>query len=153
MVAETGMVKPTNKIVVDSKGIHEQTKKVETATSMYPGRLVKKGTNDDDVIVATAAGDAYAWLGYEQTAKKYRPLTVDTIYVINDQVTVINGPGIILVASVSGEATYSKGDRFKIGGSGQLCAGTDGSDHIVAIAEETATVVSAGTDMMVRSLI
>lgn len=48
---EASMVQPSNKIVVDSTNLHLQTKKVETATSVYPGVLLMQGTNDDDVVV------------------------------------------------------------------------------------------------------
>ena len=85
------------KIVVDSTNLHLQTKKVETVANVYPGALLMQGTNDDDVVVGDGTeGKAAYWAGYEHTAKKYRPATIDTIYVVNDQIAAINGPGIIL---------------------------------------------------------
>lgn len=153
MANETAMVHPSNKIVLDSTGIHLQTKKVETATNMYPGRLVEVGTNDDDVVVGTAGGDVYGWLGYEQTSKKYRPATVDTIYSADDQATVINGSGIIVVASLGFPATVTKGERLTSSAAGEVTPGTAGTDDIVAIAEEAKTTTSASADILVRSLI
>jgi hypothetical protein len=52
-MVDEGYVKPSNSIVVAGSPVI-QTMKVETATSMYPGRFVIKGTNSDDAIVATA---------------------------------------------------------------------------------------------------
>lgn len=156
MTTETAMVKPTNQIVLDSTNIHIQTKKVETATNVYPGRLVKKGTNDDDVVVGTAYSSnvgPVGWAGYEQTSKKYRPATVDTIYTADDQIAVINGPGIILVGSLAEGADITKGQLLKAVAAGQLSGGVMGTDHIVAIAEESVDASAAAKDCLVRSLI
>jgi hypothetical protein len=153
MVNETGQVKPTNRIVVDNQNIHIQTKKVETATTMYAGRLVKAGTNDDDVVVASGSNTGYAWLGYEQTTKKYRPATVDTIYAQNDQVTVFNGPGVILVAALAPGVTATKGTLLTGAADGTLTGGTAGTHDIVATAEQAVTSGAAVADCMVRSRI
>lgn len=156
MAAETAMVKPTNKIVLDSKGIHLQTKKIETVTNCYPGRLVKKGTNDDDVAAGAAGTDkVYGWLGYEQTRKDHRPATVDTIYLVNAQVTVINGPGIILNAFLEvGAANIVKGSFLTCGALGGVSGMTLGGTSVVcAIAEETDTGAAGGVDLLVRSLL
>lgn len=153
MTTETAMVHPTNKIVLDSTGLHVQTKKVETATNVYPGRLVKKGTNDDDVVVNTAAGAAIGWAGYEHTSKKYRPDTVDTVYSADDQIAVINGPGIILVGSLASGQSVTKGARLMAAAAGELSGGTVGTNEIVAIAEETMDASAGAKDILVRSLI
>lgn len=152
MAGETAMVKPTNKIVLDSKGIHIQTKKVETVTNVYPGRLVKKGTNDDDIVVNDGTS-AIGWAGYEQTAKKYRPKDIDTIYVASDQIAVINGPGIVLLAYLEKGANVSKGALLKAGAIGGLTGGTVGTDHFYAKAEESVNASSAAADILVSSLI
>lgn len=148
------MVKPNNQIVLDSKGLHVQTKKVETATNVYPGRLVMKGTNDDDIVVCDGTeGAAIGWAGYEQTAKKYRPATVDTIYEANDQITVINGPGILLVGRLASGQNVTKGARLMVAANGELSGGTVGTNEIVAIAEESVNATSGAADIIVRSLI
>jgi len=49
-LGDSGLTKPTNQIVVAGDP-RAEIYKVETATNMYAGRLVIKGTNDDDVIV------------------------------------------------------------------------------------------------------
>lgn len=153
MASETAMVKPTNKIVLDSTGIHIQTKKVETVANVYAGRLVERGTNDDDIKVGTTSGPVYAWAGYEQTSKQYRPTDVDTIYKVNDQIAVINGPGIILVGSLASGQNVTKGAKLYAFAAGELSAGTVGTHHIVAIAEESVDASAAAADILVRSLI
>lgn len=152
MAGQRSMIKPTNKIVLDSQNMHIQTMKVETATNMYPGRLVKVGTNDDDAIVNTTDG-AIGWLGYEQTTKKYRPATVDTIYAQNDQVAVLSGPGMVLVASLAVGAVVTKGALLEPVAAGELSGGTVGTHQFVAIAEEAKDADVTAQDIIVRSLI
>lgn len=144
--------KPSNSILVAGYPLI-QILKVETATNMYPGRLVKKGTNDDDIVVNTAAGAAIGWLGYEQTIKKYRPDDVDTIYAVNDQAAVLHGGGFVIVGRLASGQSVSKGDRLMAAANGELSGGTVGTDEIVAIAEETVDASAAAKDIMVRSLI
>jgi hypothetical protein len=153
MVAETAQVKPSNKIVVDSRNLRSQSKKVESATNMYPGRLVIKGTNDDDISVAGSAGAALGWLGYEQSAKLNRPATVDTIYTVGVQAALINGPGMIIVGSLVSGQTANKGARLMTAAGGELSGGTVGTHEIVAIAEETKVSTTNSRDIIVRSLI
>lgn len=150
MTSQRAMVKPVNKIVLDSQNCHIQTMNIETATNMYAGRLVKKGTGDHDIIVGTAAAAVVGWLGYEQTTKKHRPATVDTIYLITAQAAMLSGPGMIILGTLDAGCTTTKGTRLKAGADGTLSGGTVGTDEIVAIAEETGT---AGADCLVRSLI
>lgn len=152
MASETAMVQPTNKIVVDSKNLHRQTKKVETATNVYPGRLVKRGTNDDDVVVNTAAGIPLGFVGYLDTSKKYRPATIATIQVQNDQVAIINGPGIILMARLAIGANVTKGAHLTDAALGDLTGGTAGTHMIYAIAEESVDASAAAANILVRSL-
>ena len=117
----------------------EQTLKVENATNMYPGRLVKKGTNDDDIVVNTAAGNAVGWLGYEQTTKKHRPATVDTIYLINAQAVILNGGGFVIVARLASGESVAKGAPLVDAANGELKAASAGT---VTIASGSTTVLS-----------
>jgi len=143
---------PTNKIIVAGQPL-TQILKVETATSVYPGRLVKKGTNDDDIVVNTAAGAAVGWAGYENTIKKHRPATVDTIYLINAQIAVEHGGHFVIVARLQTGQTITKGELLAAGATGTVQTGTAGTHHIVAIAEESVTTTSSESDIMVRSLL
>jgi hypothetical protein len=153
MVVDAGHTKPTNQIVVDGQNKHVQFMKVETNTNMYAGRLVKKGTASDDAIVNTAEGVAVGWLGYEDTHKKYRPATVDTIYAADVQAAILNGNGIIVVGSIGFSQTLIKGDMLVGDADGQLVKWSVGHTP-VAIAEEAVTTATNTTsDIMVRSLI
>ena len=152
---ETGQVRPNNKIVVDSTNCHHQTKKVETAANVYPGRLVITGTNDDDVITGTSGGAVYGWIGYEQVHKNYRPINISTIHVIADQTQIIDGSGIILLAWLLSGETVVKGSRLiaAAGGFVQLYATGGGADLTAGIAEEKGAATDAVTRLLVRSLI
>lgn len=151
---EASMVQPSNKIVVDSTNLHLQTKKVETATSVYPGVLLMQGTNDDDVVVCDGTeGKAAFWAGYEHTHKNYRPATIDTIYEANDQIAAINGSGIIVYGYLLSGQTVAKHDRLMAAADGHLSGGVVGTNEIVAIAEESKASTAALTRILVRSLI
>jgi len=151
----TTMVKPTGRIVLDNQGIHHYTRKVEDATTMYAGRLLLKGTNDDDVKVGTGSNAAVVgWLGYESTAKKYRPATISTIYVINDQADVFYGPGVVFIATLAGGVTAVPGTLLTGAPAGCLSGGAAGTDDIVATAEEAVTTTGTTTGAcLVRSRI
>ena len=177
MANETAQVVCANKVIADSIGAHHTTKKVETATSMYPGTLVKKGTNSDDIVCATAGSDAYGWIGYEDTAKKYRQASVTTICAESDQVDVFWGPGVIFAAYIADGQTITKGERLVSTAAGELKAATaaapaSGTVAVtstgaqptmagslpteglpVAIAEEDAAPSGANARILVRSLI
>jgi hypothetical protein len=176
MTVDAGITKPSNSIVIAGEP-YVQYRKVETASEMYPGRLVIKGTNQDDIVVCGAGGIATGWLGYEQTTKKHRPATVDTIYLQNAQAAVLSGPSFQLVAGLAQSQTIVKGDRLVAAANGFLSkasAAAVGSGTVavlgtgaqptmtgpiptegivVAVAEENVTTTGAEADIMVRSLI
>lgn len=150
-MAYTGHIKPTNTIVAAGTPLVQELK-VEAAANMYPGRLVIKGTNDDDVSVAgAAAANCAGWLGYEQTAPAYRPSTPDTIYVINDQAAVLNGGGFVVVGTLTTSQTIAKGAKLESGADGTLQALAAGT--LVGYAEESVTTTGATADIMTRSVI
>jgi len=151
MTSETGQVQPTNKIVYDSVNCHHQTKKVETATDVYPGRLVITGTGDDDVKCGTSGGAVYGWVGYNDVNKKYRPATISTIHLINDQTDIVNGAGIgVLAWLLSGETT-TKGCKVYPAAGGFVQVGAYGS--ICGIAEESQAATTLTQRVLVRSTI
>jgi hypothetical protein len=172
-MADVGYQKPSNSILVAGNPL-VQYLKVETATNMYPGRHVIKGTNDDDIVVGTAAaGKSFAktvgWLGYEHTIKKHRPATVDTIYAGDEQAAVLSGPIVIVARLKSGESVV-KGDRLYAQANGEVALLPDGdlnatfsdteveaelayAKSVIAIAEETVDASGGAADIMVRSLI
>jgi hypothetical protein len=173
-----GIRKPGNAILAAGTPLVTQ-KKVETATSMYPGRLVKKGTAVDDVVVNTAAGACYGWLGYEQCMDAAAmPASVDTIYEEGAQAPVLFGGGFVIVGCLTTSQTIVAGDRLVAAASGALSkataaivttgsatasavdavtphvSGSVGAEGlIVAIAMESVTTTSEVADILVLSLI
>jgi hypothetical protein len=156
MATANHWVQPTNKIVLDSKNLHTQTMKIETVDYCYPGRWVQVGTNDDDAICGAAANDdVIGWIGYDQTSKTYRPATIATIQVVNDQVTVCNGPGVVFLGALLNGCTVVKGGLLAAAAQGTMSPATAGTHDVIAIAEESiSTSDSAGacSDIIVRSL-
>ena len=110
---------PTNAIVVSGTP-SVQYLNVETATNCYAGRLVKKGTHDNDIVVCTAGGAAVGVLGYEHAPKKYRPATRATIYAQNDQAPVLSGKGVTVLLYLAQSQTVSKGDKLVAAASGMV---------------------------------
>jgi len=153
-MAYTGHIKPINKIVAAGTPLVQELK-VETATNMYPGRLVEKGTGDDDVVVSTSTdGDAIVgWLGYEQTAPVFRPSTPDTIYEADDMAAVLNGGGFIIVARLANGSSVAKGEALTSAAAGEVVSATIGTNQVIAYAEETVNASGGAADIMVRSVI
>jgi hypothetical protein len=177
-MSNLGLRKSVNKILVAGNPLVLK-QKVETATSMYPGRLVIKGTNDDDITVCGAGGIATGWLGYEQEGNAaYMPDDVNSIYTVNAKAPVLCGGNFIVVAYLAQSQTIVKGDRLVAAASGMVSkaaaavcttgaatasavvstqptiTGSVGIGGIViGIAMETVTTTSSEADIMVLSLI
>ena len=154
MAGDTSTVAPTNAIVVDSLNMHVTTKNVETATNVYPGRLVMKGTNDDDIVVCDGATQyPVGWAGYEQTTKKHRPATVDTVYAESAKLAVVWGPGMVINGKIAKTgAAVVVGQLLTYAPAGCLTPCTVGANHPVAQAME-AKAGTAAADIIVKSLI
>lgn len=147
----TGVQRPTNKIVASGTPLVQELR-VQTADNMYPGRLVIAGSTTDEIIVNTGATtNAYGFIGYEQTNPNYRPSTIDTIHVIEDQVSVLNGGGFTILAGYSGGAVV-KGDELTGAAAGKLTK-RDRADaslnQLIAYAEDA----SANDKILARSVI
>lgn len=151
---------------------------VETATNMYPGRLVKKGTADTDLVVATAGSNPYGWLGYEQAAITERPASMTTAYAADDIPPVLRGGGFVILATLSTSQTIAKDDALVADAAGQVkkasalgivsgstdvtsaaangtttISGSAGTERIVGYAEESVTTTSSTATIKVRSVI
>jgi len=176
-MVDIGFVEATDKIVLAGTPFVTE-KEVENGTNMYPGRLVKKGSTDNEVVVNTAKNAApYGWLGYEHTPIEYRPATKDTIYVAGDRAAVVFGP-IVIRAKLATSQTVVMGDKLVGAADGMLSKATqvnietggttvtssvangniiDGSmgeeGPIVAEALESVTTTGAASKILVRSLI
>jgi hypothetical protein len=172
-----GLKAPNNKILVAGTPLIQELN-VENATNMYPGRLVKKGTNDNDVTVSGAAGICLGWLGYEQcTNAGFMPTDKTTIYAADAQAPVLYGGGFVVIGKLAASQTVVKGDRLVAAADGMVSkaaaavtkAGstpvTSSADDapisgtvpeggiVVGIAMESVTTTNAAADIMVLSLI
>lgn len=168
--------KPSGRIVAVGDPLVDELK-VETATNMYPGRLVKKGTNDDDIVVCDASGKPVGWLGWEQAAGPYRPSTIATAYGADDWAPVLYGGHFVIKAKLANGENVSKGaflvpaangqvkeaSAFEVdsGGTsvtssaanGAIISGEVGDNIIVGIAMESVDASSGAKDILVLSLI
>ena len=126
MAGATGYTKPTNKIIVFNPYAHLPTTtcKVQTATNMIPGRLVKRySTSDAEIIVNTLANTPIGWLGYEHTNPKYTTdasMAITSAYAVNDIPAVHNGPGVVFVGWLTTGQTVYKGTPLVASGDGEM---------------------------------
>jgi len=177
-----GYTKPTNKIVVAGNPL-VQEQVVQTATNMIPGRLCKKGTAVNQVVVNTVGNTPLGWIGYEQTQAKYIDAhTIATAYSANDVIAVLNGGGFVIIGCMANGQNCTKGVLLGAAADGELtaaaaitatipagnttvCTGTSSvpivtvTGHypplglVVGIAEELIDASGAACTGMVRSLI
>ena len=133
------LIQPANSILLDGDPMLE-TLKVEVATNMFGGRLVTRGTNDDDIVVAGAnATSLKGWLSYEHTHKNDRPATVDTIYAINAQAVVLSGGHFRLLATLAAGENVTQGQYLVSAAAGMVQLA---SALTVTIANGTIAVLS-----------
>ena len=115
--------------------------------NIYPGRLVKRGTDDNHVVIND--GTAYiGWAGYEQTAPNYRKSDPDTAYDSGDVIAVIKGVFKIRAHLAAGN-NVTAGAPLKPTSNGELAAVTASTDVIVAIAAESVDASSGAKDIYV----
>jgi len=150
---------------------------VETATNMIPGRLVKKGTADTDIVVGTALCSPAGWLGYEQSAIVFRPKDKTTAYAAGDQAPVLSGGKFSVLATLATSQTIVKDDPLVAGAdgtvqkadvltidsgatnvtssaaNGAVISGSIGDAPIVGFADESVTTTSTTKTIRVRSVI
>lgn len=117
-MGDAPFIEPVNKIVVAGSNVDRRGYTTSgTVTNLIPGRLVKKGATDSQIIVGDIDGPNIGWIGYEDAFGPDRPANITTAYATAKNCDVISGPGTILVAN-SETAAVTKGDL--------LCAGSDG---------------------------
>lgn len=112
--------KPNNLITRVGRAPIQDEFNVESGTDMYPGRLVKIGTTEDDVLVGDALSPQLGWLGYEDTAIYYRPATPTTAYATGDRAMVLRGGKFVVVGSVAKGCVIPFGGMVAGWASGQL---------------------------------
>ena len=132
-----GFEKSDNAILIAGRP-HAQELKVETTTSMIPGRLVKKGTTDADAVVGTAGCNPLGVLGYEQAHWKHRPATIATAYAASALAPVLNGPMIVKLLATG--ASIVKGDALVAAADGKV---TKAAAITVAVPSGSTTVTSS----------
>ena len=98
--------------------------RIETVANVYPGRLVKRGTTDDDIVVCTAAGLPAGWAGYDNASPAVKPATIDTIYVVGDRIPVVSCVGSVIRATLATSQTITLGDALVAGATGFVTAAT-----------------------------
>lgn len=157
-MVDIGITKPNNKIVAYGTPAMETEANVETATNMYPGRLVKAGSTAYDVVVCTAADlNPGGWLGYETCNPNYKKAAPTTIYEASDKVPIIRGGHFVIVAKLATSQTILKGDALVAAADGMVAKKDDAeATHdfpIVGYAEEAVTTTSSAADILVRSVI
>lgn len=147
-MVDIGLKRPDNAIVERGEPLIWNAK-LETATNVYPGRLLKKDTTDADVEVCAAEDTAVGWAGYEDTLSLYQNANEDTVYEANDRISVLCGGHFIIVGSVIASSnTVTKGKTLYASTAGQL---TQHGTTPVGIAMES--LAAGGGDCMVLSLI
>lgn len=113
------LISPTNKIIVQGDPLYDE-RKIETVANCFPGRLVKKGTADHQIVVNTAAGKACGVLGYEKAHPDYKPKTVDTIYVVNDWAPIRYGGGFVYNGRLKNGESVVMGDLLVAAANGEV---------------------------------
>ena len=151
-MVDTGFIEATDKIVLSGNPITVE-KEVETVANMYPGRLVKRDTGDNQVEVAATDDLVYGWLAYEHTPVMYRPADKNTIYVVNDRAAVIVGGDVVIRARLATSQTIVMGDKLTVAAAGVLTKATIGTHMVVAIAMESLTTTGAQANIIVKSRI
>ena len=134
-MTQTGWRTPANKIVAGGTPLVQELK-IETATNCYPGRLVCKGTNDDDVVVADGLKPVCGILGYEQANPAFMPTNMTTLYNANDQAPVLSGSGFLakLPGGLLAGTVAAKNDPLLSWANGQVVpAGCFGGKYALKI--------------------
>jgi hypothetical protein len=111
------------KVVIAGRPVIEEFN-LETATNVKPGRLVKKGTDADDVVVNSAGGTPAGWVGWdgEGCHPGISPATRDTAYAQDKKIPVVYGPGIILVGKLASGQNVTKDTSLVAAANGELAA-------------------------------
>jgi len=158
-MVDFGYIEATDKIVLAGNRISSEYE-VETATTMYPGRLVKKGSTDNEIVVGTDGAVALGWLGYEDSPVMYRPATIDTIYSAADRAAVVFGPGIILRGLLANGDDIIMGDKLTGTAAGAVkkwvpvpIDAASAEEFPVAVAMQSVATTGDAANIILRSLI
>jgi len=122
-----GFVEPDNKIIAYAPNtVLIQEEKAE-ATTIKPGMVVMKGTNDDDVVICDGVTKApFGVAGYEQSflgaasSTSNRPANVATAYAKDARVPVLGGGGFVAMMHLAPGVGTVKGDLLASWGGGTV---------------------------------
>jgi hypothetical protein len=143
--------KPSNKILVAGTPIVDEC--VTEGTSVKPGLLVIKGTDDHQVVLAGAG--ALNVLGVVDVDPRY---DMTEAFPDNHPVKVLKGP-IVVVLTLAASQTIAKGRRMQAAANGQVQAfpatpAAGDIEKLVGYAEESVTTAEGETKpIMVRLVI
>lgn len=142
---------PSSKIILSGTPTKSEEAKVETATGMVPGVLVKKGSTDDDVVVGTAVTNITGVLGWEETNPLQRPADFDTAYAANARAKIHRGGGFEFYGWLGTGCTadITKGDPLIADASGCMKNGVT-AGYVIAYAAESVT--SAATPKRIKAV-
>lgn len=115
-------VSPSNGIIAHGTPRRTGDFKVETATNVYPGRLVKMGSAEGQIVVATALGPHLGVAGFEKTQPGYQPTNVNTVYTAND-IIAVHGGGCDMNLSLASGFYANIGDELVRWDNGQVAVG------------------------------
>jgi len=105
-----GFVRPTTKTVVaNDENAIVQDLKLLTGTDCYAGRLVGRGTGDQDAVVCTGVLAPIGFISYEHTPDVYQPATPATAFAANDIAGIVAGP-IVVNGKLAAGFYATKGD-------------------------------------------
>ena len=146
MAAEYGFIKPTGKVITKGYPTVIGEYEVETATNMYPGRLVMQGSTTSEIVVNDTSDNTTSlmgYLGYEHASDRYKPDTVSTIYVQGDAVPVLRGSFAGLAYLRAQALTVTVGEGLMSGVDGTLMTATICDDQVIATALGAVTTTTA----------
>ena len=138
-------IQPTNAILVSGNPIYEEYE-VETAANMYPGKLVKAGSDERYVVVCTNGADAIGVLDVMEDKVVSTMYDDTTTYAQYDQVRVIRGDCVVRLRA-DHAATIGIGDRVYAADTGNVDEGAH-SDAFVGVSEEDAS--PSATDLWIN---
>lgn len=109
-MVDLGFSKITNDVIIgESPARHDLN--VETAANMYPGRIVRRGTTDFDVVVGSALYPPGGWIGYGQgNNSAAKPATRATAFAADVTVPIHKGGGFPVRASLAAGAIVERND-------------------------------------------
>ncbi len=166
------------KVVIAGNPVIEELN-VEVTTNVKPGRLVKKGTDADDIVAMAAVTDKPAgWVGWdgEGVHPSVSPATRDTAYAADKKAPIWYGPGTIGVAKLAAGQNVTKdtplvpasGSPYELAAAATMSNTETGSTShvtatpagsfpaggmIVALAKENCDASAAAKDIVIESLI